>query len=68
MNAYITGSGYSDMLYVNPSILASALVDYFADIKRLKAIHDVEHLQHQDHCIYIILAYKAQTYPDERCQ
>lgn len=44
MNAYITGSGYKDMLYVNPSILASALVDYFADIKRLKSIHNVEHV------------------------
>ncbi len=44
MNDYIAGSGYGDKLYVNPSLLASAVVDYFADIKRLKALHNVEHV------------------------
>ena len=43
MEAYIKGSGYEKDLYVNPSVLAAAIRDYFVDISRLKDLHNVSH-------------------------
>ena len=43
MEEYIKGSGYEGKLFVNPSVLTSALRDYFIDIGRLKELHDVSH-------------------------
>lgn len=44
MNAYIEKSGYSKKMIVNPLVLGYALVDYFEDIQRIKALHPIEHI------------------------
>ena len=44
MNEYIKQSGYEEKLVVNPLVLGYALVDYFEDIQRLKALHPIEHI------------------------
>lgn len=42
MNDYITLIGQEEFLYVNESLLQQAVLDYFADIYRLKSFHKID--------------------------
>lgn len=44
MLTYISFSGYIGKVQINELILGFALVDYFEDISRLKAFHDLPHI------------------------
>lgn len=44
MMAFIERSGYKDKIVVINSILNQALIDYFADIDRLKNFHRIDHV------------------------
>lgn len=43
MQDYIVEIGKEDSLYINESILHQVILDYFADIYRLKSFHKIEH-------------------------
>lgn len=43
MQAYIVEIKQEDSLYINESILQQVILDYFADIYRLKNFHKIEH-------------------------
>ena len=40
---FVKNSGYSDCVILNHSMLNIMVIDYFADIDRLKGFHDIEH-------------------------
>lgn len=40
---YIDATKLNDALYVNTSLLQQAVMDYFADVHRLKTFHKIEH-------------------------
>ncbi|NDO50694.1 hypothetical protein FMM75_15265 [Lachnospiraceae bacterium MD335] len=40
---FIKKQGYSDVVILNHSMLNIMIIDYFADIDRLKEFHDIEH-------------------------
>lgn len=44
MNNFINKNGFDDLVIVNEVVLASALIDYFEDVKRLKNFHNVDHI------------------------
>lgn len=44
MQNYINASGFSDKVTIDEIILGCMLVDYFADIERLKEFHKVDHI------------------------
>lgn len=44
MQGYIDATKQSDVLYVNQSLLHQAVMDYFADIYRLKMFHKIKHV------------------------
>jgi len=50
MEDFINDSNLSDKLIINEEILGNALVDYFADIQRLKEFHGIEYTQ-KEKCI-----------------
>ena len=43
MQDYIVEIGKEDLLYINESILHQVILNYFADIYRLKSFHKIEH-------------------------
>ena len=43
MQDYIDEIKQNDVIYINASLLQQAVMDYFADIYRLKIFHNIEH-------------------------
>lgn len=46
LNTFISRSRYKDNVMVSPSLLNQAVIDYFADIDRLKYFHHIEKINY----------------------
>ena len=53
MNAFLEKNGYSHAASVDKHLLANAILDYLADIKRLKSFHRIDEINSQKNIAYI---------------